>query len=146
MQIAEARVGTGPAPTRQGCNQVGKAGDPDVPGPADGAEADERITCNAAFPLLGFHSQQQFNHVRRQLERARNRDTGVLVAMPDFESIEERLGPAERSRREKEFLHGHILVVPEWGGIKWPSGSWTYSRKMCEAIRDRGVAGLDLGG
>jgi len=110
------------------------------------ADRDERITCNEAFPLLGFRRQQQFNHVRRRLERARNRDTGVLAAVPDFDAIESRHGAAERRRREGEFAATHILVVPEWGGIKWPSGSWTYSRRMCEAIRDRGVAGLELVG
>lgn len=30
---------------------------------------DERISCTAAYPILGLPSQQSFNHIRRRLQR-----------------------------------------------------------------------------
>ena len=101
---------------------------------------DERISCTAAYPILGLLSQQSFNHIRRRLQRVWDRDSGVPTPYPDFE----RQFPDARTRaaREREFCDTHILVVPEWGGIKYPKGPWTYSRRRCEGIRDNAVAGL----
>jgi hypothetical protein len=103
---------------------------------------DERITCDEAFPLLGFRSQQAFNHARRRLERDKHRDTGMVMPIPNFRRLTPDLPPDQRQWREEEFWRHHIRVVPEWGGIKWPSAAWSYSRRRCEAIRDRGPDAL----
>lgn len=103
--------------------------------------SDERIPCSAAYPILGLPSQQSFNHIRRQLQKVWDRDSGVLTPYPNFDQQfpDDRI----RANKEREFGDTHILVVPEWGGIKYPKGPWTYSRRRCEGIRDNGVGGLE---
>ena len=111
-----------------------------VPAAPAVAVPDERVTCNAAYPILGLPSQQSFNHIRRRLQRVWDRDSGALTPYPDFER--QYADGRVRAAREREFCDTHILVVPEWGGIKYPKGPWTYSRRRCEAIRDNAVEGL----
>ena len=105
-----------------------------------GTAPDERIPCTTAYPILGLPSQQSFNHVRRRLQRVLDRETGTLMPYPEFER--QCSDPRVRSAREREFCDRNVLVVPEWGGIKYPKGPWTYSRRRCEAIRDQGVDAL----
>lgn len=99
--------------------------------------SDDRITAEEAFRILGFRSQQQFNHARRRLERVLDRSTGVHTQVPQFEAQLSHLPAAEVGRRKRQFLDANILVVPEWGGIKWPSASWTYSRLRCQRTREQ---------
>jgi hypothetical protein len=97
---------------------------------------EDRISAEVAYRLLGFQSQQRFNHARQRLERVFDRDTGMHTPVPDFKKLFARLSEGDARRRRREFLDSRILVVPEWGGIKWPGCSWTYSRERCQRTCD----------
>jgi hypothetical protein len=100
------------------------------------ADEEDRIPAEVAYKILGFQSQQRFNHARQRLERVLDRATGVHTPVPNFKKQFARLPPDDARRRKREFLDSHILILPEWGGIKWPASSWTYSRERCRRIRD----------
>lgn len=118
--------------------QNGKDSSPSVVAGVSGP--DERIPAERAYRILGYRSQQAFNHSRSRMQRAVHRSTGVHLPVPDFGPQKGLVTPSELKRRRDEFFREHILVVEEWGGIKFPGSSWTYSLRRCEAIRDHGLA------
>lgn len=114
-----------------------------MPAPAREVEpreiaSDESIGAAAAAELLGLPGSS-FNASRRAMQLVRDRATGRVTPYPDFthDALGNTLSHEERRRREIAFDSANILVVPEWGGIKFPRGSWSYSRRRCEAIRDQ---------
>lgn len=112
--------------------------------PDAGADGGDRIDAAAAAGLLGI-PLSSFNASRREMQLVRDRSTGRLLPYPDFDrdALGNALNDDERRRREKEFDARHILVLPEWGGIRYPRSAWTYSRRRCETIRRQDVAGLE---
>ena len=78
------------------------------------------------------------------MQLVRDRATGRLLPYPDFsrDTLGNAATPEERRRREVDFDASHLLVMPEWGGIKYPKSSWTYSLRMNEAIRDGHIDGV----
>lgn len=126
---------------------------------------DDRIPADPSWRILGFRSEAAFNHARRAMQLVRDRVTGRDRPYPDFgaelglvrdmaerrklaagfEENERGRGAAfleQQSRLAKEvrakevaFDESHVLVVPEWGGVKWPKSAWTYSRRVLESIR-----------
>lgn len=95
-------------------------------------EASDRIDAATAARIRGL-ALSSFNAARRSMQLVQDRASGRLSSYPDFTRDEfgNRLDERERRRREVEFDAAHILVVPEWGGIRYPRSSWTYSRKRC---------------
>ena len=112
--------------------------------PDTGVDPADRIDAAAAAELLGI-PLSSFNASRREMQLVRDRSTGRLLPYPDFgrDALGNVLNDDERRRREKEFDARHLLVLPEWGGIRYPRCAWTYSRRRCEAIRNQDVAGLE---
>lgn len=106
--------------------------------------ADDRIQAVDAAKLHRL-PLSSFNTSRRELQLVQDRASGRLLPYPDLtrDALGNQLSDAERRRREVEFDAKHILVVPEWGGIRYPRSSWTYSRRRCEAILGGDVASLE---
>lgn len=101
-----------------------------------------RVPASAVYDLLGFPSVQAMDHVRRRMQQIADRATGAII--PAAQAVGHIPGePREaRRRREVELEHGAMLVVPEWGAIKWPGSSWTYDLQRCTALAEGGVGVL----
>lgn len=125
---------THPSPTSRNVTVLDKTAD---------AEPDERIDAARAAAIQGL-PLSSFNAARRSMQLVRDRATGRLLPYPDYsrDALGNAASPEERRRQEVDFDASHVLVVPEWGGIRYPKGSWTYSLRMNEAIRDGHVGGL----
>lgn len=108
------------------------------------AGTDERIEAAEAARILGY-PVSTLNTSRRAMQLVRDRASRRLLPYPSFErdKLGNALTAAERRRLEVAFDAVNLLVVPEWGGIRYPKSSWTYSRQQCEALRDHGVAALE---
>jgi hypothetical protein len=89
---------------------------------------------------------QAMNHARRALQKYLDRETGRVLTYPDFRTL--RPGDStERVRRcEVEFDAVHILVVPEWGGIRYPRSAWTYDMDLCNGLHRGAVSALQRAG
>ena len=143
-----------------------------IPGDASQDHHHDRCAANVAFPLLNFRGQAAFNHTRRALQQVLDRGTRRLRPYPDFaQQVGWIRDPAERARarerlpedrrtafdqqqeeaavevRRSEVEHDrdNILVVPEWGGLKYPNSAWTYSLTRCRELAARGPAALLAG-
>lgn len=96
--------------------------------------------------LIGLAYPGQFNTARLQLQMVWDRTQGTLKPYPHA-MFETRGGSpkeaAERRRARKEFDQANILVVPEWGGIKWPATEWRYDRRKGEALARQGTEALE---
>lgn len=85
-----------------------------------------RPTCGSrlAAALVGLPYPTTFNRVRRQREHIVMED-GALV-------LSSTLGAAA-----DQFHRTRPLVVPEWGGIRYPGTEWTYDEQLCASWRLR---------
>ena len=73
------------------------------------------ISGKKAARLLGLTWPGQFSNARRRLERKLDRDTKRLSTPPSAATDRARV----------------ILVVPEWGGVKWPGAEWKFRLSVC---------------
>lgn len=78
----------------------------------------DRVHPSEAAAILHLGYPGRFNRIRRLLQRVWDRDTGTHLPYPAD------LGSAD----ETDFNRQHVLVVPEWGGIAYFGGDWSYSR------------------
>lgn len=95
--------------------------------------------------LIGLKYPGQFNAARSALQKTWDRKTGELRDYPHtlFDAAGcTKKETRERRRARKEFDRSNILVVPEWGGIKWPGTEWRYDRRKGEALAQQGVDAL----
>lgn len=121
-----------------------------TPAPSDtrvASEADDptalnRVPACDVYALLGFRSVQAMNHTRRVLQRVVDPITGGINAYPDFGAIHPSETPAEIRSREVAFERTATLVVPQWGGIKYPLSAWQYDLARCRAVNRDGIAVL----
>lgn len=97
-------------------------------------------------PLVGLEYPGPFNAARKQLQMVWDRTRGTLKPYPttmfDTRGCSAKEA-AERRRARKEFEQANILVVPEWGGIKWPKTEWQYDRRKGEALARHGTEALE---
>ena len=81
------------------------------------------IDASEARAILG-DAPSTFEHRRRALELVLDRTTGARSTVPTFEDAK-----VERAWRARA-----CLIVPEWGGIKFPGAQWQYSRRRLIAF------------
>lgn len=104
-----------------------------------------RLSGREFAPLVGLEYPGQFNAARYALQKVLDRKTHTLTEYPhemfDTTGLSARESAARRAAR-KQFDASNVLVVPEWGGIKWPGTEWGYDGGKGEAIRDQGADAL----
>jgi hypothetical protein len=104
-----------------------------------------RISGRELALLLDLEYPGQFNAARYRLQKVLDRKTHALADYPHEMFGTTGVTPREAAQKRaarKEFDASHVLVVPEWGGIKWPGTEWSYDRRKGEAIRDQGSDAL----
>ena len=69
----------------------------------------------------------------RAAVRAGRRGAARAELEAQHRAAREALSAAVREL-EVAFEAEHVLMVPEWGGVKYPKASWTYDPEQCPAI------------
>ena len=96
----------------------------------------DQIEGSVAAEIVGHAYPTTFNAVRESLQLVWDRASGTRREYPS----EFRTKPLsdELKAKKQEFDSTHVLVVPEWGGLKLPGQAWQYSRRRCLRWRKYG--------
>lgn len=108
-------------------------------------QSSDLVPASQVFRSLGFSSEQAMNHSRVAIQKVFDPDTRSAKPYPDFRSLYPHDSVDQLKRRRVRYDASHILVVPEWGAIKWPNAKWLYSRARCDAFARDGFGALSTG-
>lgn len=93
------------------------------PSPSPTSPFADAIDASEACAILG-DAPSTFEYRRKSLELVLDRTTGARSTLPTFDDVK-----TERAWRARA-----CLIVPEWGGIKYPGSQWQYSRRRLLAF------------
>jgi hypothetical protein len=82
------------------------------------------------------------DHARRALQQVMDPSSGATTPAAQAAGLIPGESREDRRRREVELEQRVILVVPAWGGIRYPKSSWTYDLARCTALAEGGVDAL----
>lgn len=98
-----------------------------------------RRSAAEVYALLGFKSEAAMNHARRRLQMTLDAVTQRVAPYPDFAALYPDLTRSQRRALEVEYERKQTLVVPLWGGIKYPSSAWSYDLRACARMSGHGA-------
>ncbi len=101
-----------------------------------------RVPATAVYAILGYQSVQAMDHSRRAMQQVMDLTTGAIIPAATAVGRVPGESPEARRRREVDLEQRNALVVPLWGGVKYPKGSWTYDLARCTALAEGGVDAL----
>lgn len=82
----------------------------------------DRCSAGEAAAILGLTYPSTFHRVRRRMQKILAHPDGPLRTYPsDFASAD----------AERDFCRQHVIVVPEWGGVSYFGGRWSFLRSRC---------------